>query len=182
MPNRMPGKQKCVHGVYTIIDKFRMLQIFHVFALQKGADVLACRAVKAISDFTVLVQSPAGWSPAASLRLYLFCSTQQHVSKLLIHQCAERGAPAGLTLRASGSLHNWKEHHKKMNNFDGMHRRPQPLPQQLSMRRDDIHYLACSFIDIAWLNGSQRGTNTEDVRPISDGIYTPTQQDGLLAF
>lgn len=69
-----------------------------------------------------------------------------------------------------------------MNNFDGMHGRPQPLPQQLSTRRDDIHYLACSFIAIAWLNGSQRGTNKEDVRLISDGIYTPTQQDGVLAF
>lgn len=68
---------------------------------RNGADVLACRAVKAVSDFTVLVQSTTGWSPAASLRrsersrLYLFCSAQQHVSKLLIHQCAERGRPAG---------------------------------------------------------------------------------------
>lgn len=69
-----------------------------------------------------------------------------------------------------------------MNNFDGMHGRPQPLPQQLSVLRGGIHYLACSFINIAWLNGSQRGTNKEDVPLMSGGICTPTQQDGLSAF
>lgn len=66
-------------------------------------------------------------SLAASVRrcvriaLSLFCSSQQHINKLLIHQCAERGGSAWLRLRGSASLHNLREHYKKTSAFDGTH-------------------------------------------------------------
>lgn len=120
-------------------------------------------------------------SPAASMgcsariALSLFCSTQQHVNKLLIHQSAERGGSGWQTLRGSASLHNLREHYKKTSNFDGTQETQADnrslCSRQLSMQTGGIHNLPCSFIDIVWLSGNQ--CRILALPWISARIYTP---------